>query len=202
MSIRNELLEEILTATEGNVPDDRSISAISLNPASLEASRTAILTGTVDPSISVNPVHIDFVDVANQFSGTLTTSNSDGTITVNEDTAFMHVTCMAVTRFASNSNIELGIGIGDPLVLPTKAGTSTDTLPLGTYISRFRDSTRGEGLSREVTLQAPYFPVSKTATIGAKAGDKLFIVAWTQENSDTSVIFDDCILAIESFKTY
>ena len=202
MSIRNELLEEILTATQTNQPEPRNISALSIDTSLSEASRTISLTGTPDPSVSVNPAHIAFVDIPNQFSGTLTTPNNDGTITSNAQSAFLSVTCMAVTRFASNANIDLGIGIGDPTVLPTKAGTSTDVLPLGTYISRFRDSARGEGTSRNVTLQTPYFPVSKTLSIGAQSGDKIFIVAWTQESSNTSVIFDDCILVVESFTSF
>lgn len=176
----------------------QSIVAISLDPSSSEASRTAVLTGTADPQVSISPLHIDFADNPAQFSGTLLTANTDGTITVNQDIFALRVTCMGIARFVSNANIALGVGIGDPAVLPNQPGTSTDVLPLGTYISRFRDNARGEGATREVTLQTPYFPVGKTLTLGAKAGDKLFITAWTQESSDTTVIFDDCIFAVQA----
>ena len=180
----------------------KTVTSLSLDTTLPEISRTISLVGTPDPVVSVNPSHINFVNTPIDFSGALATANLDGTITINQDIVYMNITCMAVTRFASNSNIELGIGIGDPTILPTKAGTSTDVLPLGTYISRFRDSTRGEGLNRETTLQTPYFPVSKTTTIGAKAGDKIFIVAWTQESSNTSVVFDDCVFVVEAFTSY
>lgn len=181
---------------------ERAISSISLDTSLPEPSRTISLAGTVDPTISVNPSHISFVNTPIDFSGSLATANPDGTITINQDISYLSLSCMAITRFASKANIELGVGIGDPSVLPTKPGTSTDVLPLGTYISRFRDSSRGEGANREVSLNMPYFPVSKTITIGAKSGDKIFIVAWTQESTATSVVFDDCIFVIEAFIDY
>lgn len=176
----------------------QSIVGLSLDPSSLEASRTLVLTGTADPQVSIVPAHVAFLDVADQFSGTLLTANTDGTITVNADVLAFKITCMGIERFASNANVALGIGIGDPSVLPTLPGTSTDVLPLGTYISRFRDNARGEGTARRVTLQTPYFPVGKTRTLGAKAGDKIFVVAWTQESTNTTVIFDDCIFAVQA----
>lgn len=175
-----------------------SIVGLSLDPSSPELSRTITLTGTLDPLVSINPSHIDFINISDQFSGELLTANTDGTITVNEDVLAFKVTCMGIGRFASNSNIALGIGIGDPALLPTLPGGSTDTPPLGTYISRFRDNARGEGNSRRITLQTPYFPVGKTRSLGAKAGDKIFAVAWTQESSNTTVILDDCIFAVQA----
>lgn len=176
----------------------QSIVGLSLDPSSLEANRTVVLTGTADPQVSVNPVHIEFLDIADQFSGSILTANNDGTITVNQDVLAFKITCMGICRFASNANITLGIGIGDPSTLPSVPGGSTGTLPLGTYISRFRDNARGEGTARRVTLQTPYFPAGKTRTLGAKAGDRIFVVAWTQESTDTTVIFDDCIFAVQA----
>lgn len=176
----------------------QSIVGLSLDPSSLEASRTITLTGTPDPQVSIAPSHVDFLNIPDQFSGDLLTANNDGTITVNADVLAFKITCMGIERFASNANVALGIGIGDPTVLPTLPGTSTDVLPLGTYISRFRDNARGEGTARRVTLQTPYFPVGKTRTLGAKAGDKIFVVAWTQESSNTTVVFDDCIFAVQA----
>ncbi len=176
----------------------QSIVGLSLDPSSLEASRTIVLTGTPDPQVSIAPAHVAFLNIADQFSGSLLTANTDGTITVNADVLAFKITCMGIERFASNANVALGIGIGDPAVLPTLPGQSTDVAPLGTYISRFRDNARGEGNTRRVTLQTPYFPVGKTRTLGAKAGDKIFVVAWTQESANTTVIFDDCIFAVQA----
>lgn len=176
----------------------QSIAGLSLDPSSLEASRTIVLTGTPDPQVSIVPAHVAFLNIADQFSGSLLTANTDGTITVNADVLAFKITCMGIERFASNANVALGIGIGDPSALPTLPGESTDVAPLGTYISRFRDNARGEGNTRRVTLQTPYFPVGKTRTLGAKAGDKIFVVAWTQESANTTVIFDDCIFAVQA----
>lgn len=175
-----------------------SVAGVTVDLSSSEASRTLNLPGTPDPLVSVNPVFLNILTIADQFGGDLLTANNDGTITVNQDIPSFKATCMAISRFASNENITIGIGVGDPLNFPSLPGESTDTLPLGTYISRFRDNARGEGLSREVTLQTPYFPVGKQVNLGAKANDKLFIVAWTQETTASTVIFDDVIFAVQA----
>lgn len=194
--IRSVKMSLIFSGSGEGLP--QSIAGLSLDPSSPEAGRTIVLPGTPDPQVSINPVHVGFISVADQFSGGLLTANNDGTITVNSDLLAFKITCMGIERFASNANVALGIGIGDPANLPTLPGGSTGVLPLGTYISRFRDNARGEGTSRQVTLQTPYFPVGKTRTLGAKAGDKIFVVAWTQESADTTVIFDDCIFAVQA----
>ena len=186
----NEVIEK--------VEIEHSIVGLSLDPSSPELGRTVTLIGTADPQVSINATHIEFVDIPDQFSGDLLTANNDGTITVNQDVLAFKVTCMGIARFASNSNIAFGIGIGDPSTLPSLPGGSTGVPPLGTYISRFRDNGRGEGNTRRVTLQTPYFPVGKTRSLGAKAGDRIFVVAWTQESSNTSVVFDDIIFAVQA----
>lgn len=173
-----------------------SIAGISLDTSLSEAARTVVLTGTPDPA-NVNIAHVNMNQVADTFRGSILTANTDGTITVNVDVLALKVTCMAVCRYATNDNVVMGIGIGDPSVLPTAPGTSTGTLPEGTYVSRFRDASKGEGTTRSVTLQTPYFPVGKTRTLGAKAGDKLFVTMWTEEVDDASVIIDDLIMAVE-----
>lgn len=176
-----------------------SIAGISLDTSLPELSRTVNLTGTPDPA-SINAVHVNINQVADNFMESALTANTDGTITVNRDVLGFKITCMGVCRYASTDNVVLGIGIGDPSILPTAPGTSTGTLPDGTYISRFRDASRGEGTTRSVTLKTPYFPVGKTRTLGAKAGDKLFVVMWTEETDNASVIFDDLIMAVEAIE--
>jgi hypothetical protein len=177
-----------------------SIAGVSIDPDSPEVSRTVVLPSTVDPSVSIVATHLTIANIADQFGGSILTANTDGTITVNFDVLAFRVTCMAVCRYVSNANIELGIGIGDPSTMPNLPGESTDTPPAGTYISRFRDARRGEGSAREVTLQTPYFPVGKTRILGAKGGDKIFPLAWNLESTNTSVVFDDLIFVVEAIE--
>jgi hypothetical protein len=175
-----------------------SVAAIVAVPADAEASRTLVLPGTADPSVSITPVVMPFVRTTDLFRGSLLTPNTDGTITVNADVGPFVVTCMAITRYPSNVVVVLGVGVGDPSVLPSLPGTSTAALPAGTFLSRFRDIQRGEGITRQNTLQAPYFLVGKTTLIGAKAGDKIFPVMWNLEITSSTVILDDVIFAIEA----
>ncbi|MGI4991022.1 hypothetical protein ACRXCV_00200 (plasmid) [Halobacteriovorax sp. GFR7] len=176
-----------------------SLAGISLPTGLTELERTITLVATADPLVAITPVHVTIADVPDQFKGDSLTANGDGTITVNRDVLALAVTSMCTARFASNSNVVLGVGIGDPANMPSMAGTSTAVLPDGTYLSRFYDNTRGQGNTRQVTFQTPYYPVSKTGVIGAKEGDKVFPVLWTQENANTSVIVDELIFTVETY---
>lgn len=188
--------EEFVVLGFGGVEPEDSVAAISLDPSIPEINRTVTLVGTPDPA-SVNMLHLSLANLPANFSGTFLTANNDGTITVNNNVLAFKITCMAVCRYPTSDNIVLGIGIGDPTTLPTAAGTSTGTLPAGTYASRFRDASKGEGTARTVTLQTPYFPVGKTRELGAQAGDKVFAIMWTEETDNASVVFDDLIFAVE-----
>lgn len=190
---------EVLDLLEyGENPRD-SLAGISLPSGLSELQRTVTLTATANPLTAIYPVHVDIANLADLFRGDSLTPNADGTITVNRDIQALGVTSMCTARYASNTTVVFGICIGDPSALPTLSGTSTDTLPNGTYLSRYLDSERGEGTNRQVTFQTPYYPVSKTGIIGAKEGDKVFPVMWTQENAATEVIIDELIFTVETF---
>lgn len=118
-------------------------------------------------------------------------------ITATRDMFAVSVTCMLVGTWANSDNTVLGIGIGDPLAIPSQPGVDV----AGNYVSRFRDSAAGQGNNREVTLATPYEPVGKSTTeidvYGIKAGDKLFPVAWTQETDANSISIIDLIFTVQ-----
>lgn len=169
-------------------------AGISLDRTLPELDRTYVLPAAVGGSVSM--VHIDAVQQPGQYGTKVLTANTDGTLTVDSDILAFKITCMAVCRYPVADNVILGIGIGDPANLPSEPGTSTDILPLGTYVSRFRDASKGEG-ARSVTLKTPYFPVGKELTRGALAGDKVFPVMWTEEGDASTVVIDDFIFVVE-----
>ncbi len=118
-------------------------------------------------------------------------------ITATRDMFAVAVTCMLVGTWSNSDNTVLGIGIGNPLAIPTQPGVEVN----GNYVSRFRDSAVGQGGSREVTLATPYEPVGKSTTgvdvYGVKAGDKLFPVAWTQETDQNTISVIDLIFTVQ-----
>lgn len=196
--IEQELLD-LLQYGGGASGDKDSLAGISLPSGLSEAARTVTLVATADPLVAITPVHLTLPNVPDLFRGDSLTPNTDGTITVNRDVLALAVTCMCTARFPLNSNVNVGICIGDPATMPSMTGQSTEALPDGTYLSRFYDATRGEGTTRQVTFQTPYYPVSKTGLIGAKQGDKVFPVMWTQENAATQVIIDEMIFSVETY---
>jgi len=175
-----------------------SVNLLVLDTSLTELQRQVTVIGTADPTVSVNMVHVDVAKLAGSVSlGSLMSVNTvNGTFNILENISFIETYGFAKCRFAASDNIVIGIGIGDPTDLPSMAGSTTAG---GTYVSRFVDDNRGEGASRDVTFQLPYFPVGKTSTNAAAQGDELFIVAWTEETDNSVVTFEDMIITIKAF---
>lgn len=192
-------MQRSIVRTPGTLIGLESAAGISLDRSLSEAARTVVLPAATAVD-NVSMVHVDIAQIPAAYGTKYITPNSDGTLTITADVTALRVTSMAVCRYPTNTNIVLGVGIGDPSVLPTEAGTSTDVLPAGTYVSRFRDAGNGRGTNRTTTLKTPYFPVGKQLTLAAQAGDKIFPVMWTEEATDASVIIDDLIYVIEVVK--
>ncbi len=176
-----------------------STAGITLDRSLSEAARTVSLTAATAVD-NVSMVHLDFVALPSAYGTKYITPNTDGTLTVTENVTALRITCMGICRYANADNVVLGIGIGDPAILPSAPGTSTDTLPAGTYVSRFRDARKGQGSNHSVTLKTPYFPVGKELELSALAGDKIFPVMWTEEGDGASVKVDDFIFVVEAIK--
>lgn len=176
----------------GLFPYPEELAGQSLDMSLSEAARTVTLTGTSDPLVSVNMHQIQIANQGVVFSGRALTPQSDGSFLVNRNVRWFDVSVIAVSRYASNAIITLGVGIGDPSDLPALPGTNLNDA----YVSRFRNVKRGEGVTRRATLITSASPVGKTRELGAAIGDYIFPVMWTEESSDTDVIFDDFIFSV------
>lgn len=182
---------------ESSSNEQPSIVGQSADPSASDESKTLTITGSALPDTLVNMVLAPFVNIGVTIAGDAFTPNVDGTITCNYDVGLIEVSVMAKTRFSSSDTATLGIGIGDPLDLPAVPGVLTAG---GTYVSRFIDSRRGEGASRNQTFALNYFAVGKTQAIAANAGDKIFPVFWTEGSGAVSVICKDFIFAIKALR--
>lgn len=173
-----------------------SMSALSADLLTSDASRTVSVLGSALPDTSVNMILAPFVNVIENISGDAFTPNTDGTISVNADVGLIEVSIMVKARFSSSDTVTLGVGIGDPLSLPSLPGVIGGL----TYVSRFIDSRRGEGATRNQTLSLNHFAVGRTQTIAANTGDKIFPVFWTESATPVSVICKDFIFVIRAVK--
>lgn len=187
------------TSSGGSTPDTfaQSVAGQSADPAATDASKTVALTGTALPDTLVNMVLAPFVNIGVIIEGDAFTVNLDGSITCNYDMGLIEVSCMVKARYSSSDTANLGVGIGDPLNLPTVTGVTNAS---GTYVSRFVDSKRGEGTTRNQTMALNYFAVGKSQTIAAFAGDKIFPVLWTEGSGAVSIICKDFIFAIKAVR--
>ncbi len=142
-------------------------------------------------------VHLNKAIAGGEIRGDGFTANADGTITANRDMFAMSVTCMMIGTWDVNDNVVLGIGIGDPLQIPSQPGVQVGD----NYVSRFRFDAVGQGGSRQVTLATPYEPVGKSTTelsqFGVKTGDRIFPVLWTQETDSATVNVHDVIFTVQ-----
>lgn len=154
------------------------------------------------PAANVNGtytiIHLAVATEGGEVRGTAFTTNSDGTITCNKDMFAVSVTCYAKAEYGTNSDVVLGIGIGNPSQIPNKPGLQVGE----NYVSRFQYSSFGRGNNRPVTLLTPYEPVGKSTTEinvnGVKAGDKLFPVMWTTDTGGSvSLNLTDLIFTVQ-----
>ncbi|EKZ9178126.1 hypothetical protein RFA54_001581 [Vibrio vulnificus] len=146
---------------------------------------------------ATNIMHLNIADSGGEVRGNAFTGNSDGTITVNKSMFAAVVNICAIARFASNDNVVVGIGIGDPLQIPSSPGVQVGE----NYVSRFRCARVGDGSGDEVTWDLHATPVGKSTTaievFGLKQGDKVFPVIWTQEADDALIEISELIFTVE-----
>lgn len=174
-----------------------SVSAISANLSLNDAARTVDVAGNALPLTSVIMSIVPFVTVTEDIKGTLFTANPLGYIDVNADAGLIEISCEAKGRYGSNDSLILGVGIGDPSSLPLLAGANPNAT---TYVSRFSNAKRGEGANRTQSLSLNSFAFGREQIVGAKAGDKIFPVLWTEQPLGLSVIISDLIFVVKSIK--
>lgn len=106
------------------------------------------------------------------------------------------ISMFVTAAWANNATVSLGIGLGDPTVLPNTQGQIVS----GSYISRFKDTQSGRGTSRPNTFKFNFSLVGKAGSdpesIGVDLGDKIFPVMWTEEISAQTVDIYDVILSV------
>lgn len=147
---------------------------------------------------SFSILHLPFATEGGEIRGDAFTANSDGTITCNKDMFAISVTCYANLEYVSSKNVVVGIGIGDPLQIPTFPGNQVGE----NYVSRFQFSSYGNGINKPITTTLTVEPVGKSTTqieqFGVKSGDKIFPTIYTT-NSPASVDVDvkDLIFTIQ-----
>lgn len=176
-----------------------SITGFVLDTTLPTGQREILLPGTSDPEISVNIVHIDIAKLPLSINvGTALSLNAtNGSLNVLEDVDAIQSAAFCRASYSSLDNVVVGIGVGDPNNLPSLPGQQTGS----TFVSNFVEARRGEGTipRRQVTFQLPYFPVGKTGSNPALAGDQIFLCAWTEENDDANVRFDHIIASFRTF---
>lgn len=106
------------------------------------------------------------------------------------------ISMFVTAAWANNATVSLGMGLGDPTVLPNTQGQIVS----GSYISRFKDTQSGRGTSRPNTFKFNFSLVGKAGSdpesIGVDLGDKIFPVMWTEEISAQTVDIYDVILSV------
>lgn len=172
----------------------RSFAAISydnVNPTSF----TVTSSGAEGPPYNIQ--HLDLASAGGEVRGSAFTANSDGTISVNKDMFACSVDMLLVGNLSISDNVVLGVCVGSPSSIPNEPGVVSS----GSYVSRFRYNSKGEGINRETTWLISAQPIGKSTTEleinGLKAGDKIFPVLWTQESSDASLFVVDLIMSVE-----
>lgn len=165
--------------------------AISSNPIPF----TVVSNGS--PGAPYNIMHLDVADVGGEVRGTAFTANTDGTITVNKNMFACSICLNVVAASPVNDNVVMGIGIGDPLNIPTEPGVQVGE----NYVSRFRCARKGDGVTDEVTWDLYAAPIGKSTTAievsGLKVGDKIFPVVWTQEVDSADISIKELIFTVE-----
>lgn len=155
---------------------------------------TVVSGGSGNPR---NIMHLSFATEGGEVRGSAFTANTDGTITVNRSMFGAVVNLCAIGRFASNDNVVIGIGIGNPAQIPNVIGQQIGE----NYVSRFRCARQGDGSGDEVTWDLHATPVGKSTTdvnvYGLKSGDKIFPVIWTQEADNSEILFEELIFTVE-----
>lgn len=106
------------------------------------------------------------------------------------------VSMFVTAGWANNASVTLGIGVGNPALLPNVQGQVVS----GSYISRFKDTQSGRGTTRPNTFKFNFSLVGKATsdpeTIGIELGDKIFPVMWTEELTAQTVEIHDIILSV------
>lgn len=171
----------------------RSFSGIAMTPQA-QPIQFSVVSGGAG---STNIMHFNLADSGGEVRGKSFKANTDGTITVNKSMFAAVVNICAIAKFASNDNVVIGIGIGDPLQIPSSPGVQIGE----NYVSRFRCARVGDGSGDEVTWDLHATPVGKSTTeieiFGLKSGDKIFPVIWTQELDDALIEVTELIFTVE-----
>lgn len=106
------------------------------------------------------------------------------------------ISMFVTAAWANNASVSLGLGLGNPLILPNTQGQIVS----GSYISRFKDTQTGRGTTRPNTFKFNFSLVGKAGSdpesIGVNLGDKIFPVMWTEEISAQTVEIQDLIISV------
>lgn len=172
----------------------RSFAAIAI-PELTQVEFTVVSNGVAGAPYNI--MHIPSATEGGEVRGDAFTANSDGTISIKKDMFACSVCLNAVALTASNDNVVIGIGIGDPAQIPTTPGSQVGE----NYVSRFRCAREGSGVGDEITWDLTVSPVGKSTTelqvFGLKEGDKIFPVIWTQEADNAVMQIRELIFTVE-----